>query len=67
MAAVLKTCWLMLLVIMPGGLLVLAALTLAKVVARQWNQTSDHRPAQMVRAVANMSLKDVWVETRRAL
>ncbi len=67
MAAVLKTFWLMLLVIVPGGLLVLAAYTLAKVVARQWNQTSDHRPAQMVRAVANVRLKDVWVEARRAL
>lgn len=67
MVALLKTVTMLLLVIMPGGLLVLAAFALARVIAQKWNETSDHRPAQMVRAVANVNLKDVWSEARRAL
>jgi hypothetical protein len=67
MAAVLKTLSMVLLVILPGGLLVLAAFAVARVIAQKWQETSDHRPAQMVRAVANVNLKDVWSEARRAL
>lgn len=66
MAPFIKMFGMLLMVVMPGGLLVMGAFILVKLVAARL-RASEQGPHRYRRAFANLSLKDVWAETRKSL
>ena len=66
MAALMKMLGMVLMVVVPGGLVVLTAFILARIVAGKVRsvETGPHRYR---RALARLSFRDVWNETRKSL
>jgi hypothetical protein len=62
-----KTMTLMMMVVVPGGLLVLAAFLLARTVARQMQLEQGPGRQRFARAVVAVRLRDVWSNARRSL
>lgn len=54
-------------VVVPGGLVVLAAFVLAQAVAEQMRLEQGTRQHRLARAVATVRLRDVWSTARRSL
>lgn len=54
-------------VVVPGGLLVLAAFVLARVVVEQMRLEQGPGGRRFARAVAQVRLRDVWSTARRSL
>ncbi len=63
----LRTMTLVLLVVVPGGLLVLAAFILARTVAHQMQLEQGPGGRRLARALATVSFRDVWSSARRGL
>lgn len=57
----------MTMVVLPGGLLVLAAFILARLVAQQMKVEQGPSGRRLARAVAHVKLRDAWSEARRSL
>lgn len=66
MAAVIKMFAAVLMVVIPGGLLVMAAFILARVVAEKL-KAAEGGPHRYKRALSGLKLRDVWNEARRSL
>jgi hypothetical protein len=66
MAALMKMLAVVLMAVIPGGLLCLTAFILAKIVAARVRSV-EQGPHRYRRALANLSFRDVWNETRRSL
>ena len=65
MASVIRIVAVVMMAVIPGGLLVLSAFVMARVVAAKVkDQPGPHRFTQ---AVAKMTVRDVWNETRSLL
>jgi hypothetical protein len=56
-----------LLVLLPGGLLVLAAFVLARAIARQMQLEQGTGGHRFARAVTNVRFREVWSHTRLSL
>ncbi|MFO0597707.1 MAG: hypothetical protein U0228_20540 [Myxococcaceae bacterium] len=57
----------MLMAVLPGGLLVLAAFILARAVATQMKLEQGSQSRRLARAFATVKLRDVWTSARRSL
>lgn len=66
MGAMLKMVAAVAMVVMPGGLLVMAAFILARVVAEKL-KTIEGGPDRYKRVLAGLKFRDVWDEARRSL
>lgn len=64
MVAVTKTLGMVLMVVVPGGLLVVAAFVLARLVAQQMRSVEGPHGRRLARAVATVRWRDVVRETR---
>lgn len=65
MTALIRIVAVVFMAVLPGGLLVLSAFILARIIAtRVRAQQGPHRFAQ---AISAMTFRDVWNETRRSL
>jgi hypothetical protein len=64
MVAATKTVGLMLMVVVPGGLLLLSAFVLARLVAQQMRAIEGPQGRRLARAVATVRVRDVIRETR---
>jgi hypothetical protein len=62
--AMMKTLTLVMMVVVPGGLLVLAAFILARTIARQMQLEQGPGSHRFARAVATVRLRDVWSNAR---
>jgi hypothetical protein len=68
MNAVLRILAVVLAAVIPGGLLVLSAFVLARILAAKVReQQGPHHFSQVAQAFAGVRMKDVWNETRRSL
>lgn len=66
MMAMMKMVAAALMVVLPGGLVVLAAFILARIVAEKL-KTVGHGPDRYKRVLAGLKFRDVWDEARRSL
>ena len=66
MAALMKMLAVVLMAVVPGGLVCLTAFVLAKIVAARL-RAAEQGPHRYRRALANLTFRDVWNETRRSL
>ena len=66
MAAMIKMVAAVVMVVVPGGLLVMAAFVLARIVAEKL-KTVEGGPHRLKRVVADLKFRDVWDEARRSL
>jgi hypothetical protein len=64
MVAATKTLGMVLMVVVPGGLLILSAFVLARVVAQQMRAAEGPQGRRLARAVATVRWRDVVRETR---
>ena len=64
MAAFIKLFGVVLMAVMPGGLVVLLAVGLGRLVAEQLKREAAG-PRRLVRAVAHVRLKDAWQQARK--
>jgi hypothetical protein len=62
-----RTLVMLVVAVLPGGLLVLAAWILARVVRTQMQQVQGAQGARLARAVASVRWRDVWAETKTAV
>ena len=65
MVALIRVVGLVLMAVVPGGLLVLSAFVLARLVAARFR--AQHGPHRLQHAVAAVTVQEVWKETRRSL
>jgi hypothetical protein len=65
MAALIRIVVVVLIAVVPGGLLMLSAFILARIVAARLRE--QHGPHRLTQALAGLSFRDVWNETRRSL
>jgi hypothetical protein len=65
MAALIRIVAVVFMAVMPGGLLVLAAFVLARLIAARVR--AQQGPRRFTHAVSGMTFRDVWNETRRSL
>ena len=66
MAALIKIFAVGLMAVLPGGLLVLSAFVLARLLSQRV-RAGDQGPHRLKRAVANLTLREVWDQTRRSI
>ena len=66
MAALMKMLAVVLLAVVPGGLVFLTAVVLAKLFATKLRMI-EQGPQRYRRALATLNIRDVWNETRRSL
>ena len=62
-----KTLLMLAVALMPGGLLVMAAWILGRVVAHRMQSSSGDKGARLARAVASVRWRDVWSEAQHAV
>jgi len=67
MAAVLKVLGVLVLAIVPGGLLVLAAYVLARGVAERWRLEQGTAGARIAKALVHVRWRDVWTSAKQTL
>ena len=65
MAALVRIIAVVLMAVVPGGLLLLCAFILARLYAERLRVS--HGPHRFTQALATVTLRDVWNETRRSL
>jgi hypothetical protein len=62
-----KTMTLVMMVVVPGGLVVLAAFILARTIVQQMELEHGNRRHRLARAVVAVRFRDVWSNARRSL
>jgi ABC-type Fe3+-siderophore transport system permease subunit len=62
-----RTLVMLVVAVLPGGLLMLAAWILGRVVRTRMQEVPGEKAARLVRAVALVRWRDVWVEARHAV
>jgi hypothetical protein len=67
MATMARAVMVVLVAVVPGGLLALAAYALARVVAVKMRVDEGSNTARLARAVAQVRLSDVWREARQVM
>ena len=68
MASLAKMMWVVLVVMVPGGLLLLCGYLLARVMRHSWQLEHDSAgPLRLRRAFAAVRVRDVWREARAVL
>lgn len=67
MASVARVMSLILVVVVPGGLLVLGAFAMARVVAEKMRLDEGSGRLRLARAVSQVRLRDVWREARQVV
>ncbi|MBL8957102.1 MAG: hypothetical protein JNK82_40390 [Myxococcaceae bacterium] len=67
MAAVAKVLGLLVMAVLPGGLLLLAAFVLARMVAQGMSREEGTTGRRMSRAFAQVRLRDVWTSAKQTL
>ena len=65
MAGAMRLMGVMLMVVMPGGLLVLFAFILGRQLAEQVKLEAGSRGQRLARAVVHVRLRDVWAQARK--